>query len=205
MGVVAVILWVVAIVIVESAEGPGDDPSALETLAYFEREESSIYAGSLIFFLGTLFFVWFAASVRQAILEREGGTGRLAAIAFAAAAMKAVFDMAFVAPHVAGAFAANESDAPLDAGAAQALWYVGDGFFVAAEFAAALFFVAAAVAAFRTRVLPLWLAWLSLIAAVALMIPPIGWAALIFGVPVWVLLVSFLLWRRASVAGAHAA
>jgi uncharacterized protein (DUF58 family) len=38
-----------------------------------------------------------------------------------------------------------------------------------------------------------------LIAAV-LVVPPIGWAGLIFGVPLWVLITSVLLWRRGEQA-----
>lgn len=193
-GVLAVVLWVIAIVVVESAGQPDDTPAAL--LAYFETEEATTYAGGLLFFLGTLLFVAFAASLRQAVAERGGGANRLAAIVYGAAVMKAVFDMAFIAPQISGVVAANESDAPLDPAAAQALWSVGDGFFVAAEFAAALLLATTAIAAFRTRVLPVWLAWASLVVAVALVIPPIGWAALIFGIPLWVLVVSLLLWSR---------
>ena len=58
--------------------------------------------------------------------------------------------------------------------------------------------IATAVAVLRTGILPRWLAWVSLALALLLLIPPIGWLGLIFGLPLWTLLVSFLLWQRAS-------
>jgi len=47
--------------------------------------------------------------------------------------------------------------------------------------------------------LPVWLAWASLVFALGLLIFPIGWAVLIFGVPLWTVVVSVLLWRRVRV------
>ena len=198
-GVAAVALWVAGIFVIEGfGDSPDEDATAQAIVSYFEEDERSIYVGLFLFFLGTLLFVWFAASLRSAVAALEGRGARLASILFAGAVMKAVFDMAFLAPHIAGAFAANNADAELDAGAAQALWYVDDGFFVAAEFAAALFLVATAVAVLRWRVLPGWVAWVSILLALVLLVPPIGWAALIFGIPLWTLIVSLLLFRRGT-------
>ena len=198
-GVAAVVLWVVGIFVIEGfGDSPDDDGSPQAIVSYFEEDEVPIYVGSLLFFLGTLLFVWFAGSLRSAVAALEGGTSRLASIVFAGAIMKAVFDMAFLAPQIAGAFAANEADAPLAPEAAQALWFVDDGFFVAAEFAAVLLLVSTAVAIFRWRVLPIWLAWFSLLVAVVLLVPPIGWAALLFGIPLWTLIVSVLLYLRGA-------
>jgi hypothetical protein len=53
----------------------------------------------------------------------------------------------------------------------------------------------------RTRaVLPRWLAWASLVVALTLLIAPVGWAALIFGFPIWVVIVSVLLWMPGTTA-----
>jgi hypothetical protein len=60
--------------------------------------------------------------------------------------------------------------------------------------------VTTAIAILRTRLLPVWWAWISLVIAVVLLIPPIGWAAIIFGMPIWILVTSVLLYRR-PVAG----
>jgi hypothetical protein len=60
-------------------------------------------------------------------------------------------------------------------------------FFIAAELALIPFFVGVAVVALRTGVLPRWWAAFSILIAVVLVIGPIGWAALIFGTPIWLL------------------
>ena len=64
---------------------------------------------------------------------------------------------------------------------------MSDMFFVAAELALIPFFVGTAIVALRTRVLPKWWAAFSILIAVVLLIGPIGWAALIFGTPLWLL------------------
>ena len=49
------------------------------------------------------------------------------------------------------------------------------------------FYLGAAIVAFRTGALPRWWAAFGILIAVVLVIGPIGWAALIFGTPVWIL------------------
>ncbi len=63
---------------------------------------------------------------------------------------------------------------------------------------------ATGVHALRTRSLPRWLAWVSLVVALALIVLPIGWAALLFAFPLWVLVVSYLLWSAGSTTAAGA-
>ncbi len=98
--------------------------------------------------------------------------------------------LAIVAPGGAGAFA---NDA-LEPAAAQSLGMMSFIFFIAAQVFAAAFFVAPALAAIRSGVLPSWLAWVSVALAVVLL-TPIGFLALLIGFPLWVLVVSVLLWQ----------
>jgi hypothetical protein len=44
--------------------------------------------------------------------------------------------------------------------------------------------------------MPRWLAWVSFLFALWLLIPPIGWAGLLLGVPLWTVAVALLLWMR---------
>lgn len=197
-GFAAVLGWLLGVLIVEGVgDTPGDDATAENVLQYFENEEASLYTGGILFFLGSALLIWFGSGLRSAIGEHGGGD-RLASIVFGSAVATSVLSMAFVAPQFGGAFAANEATAPLAPEAAQALWFAGDGFFVACEFAAASLLAATAVAIFATRLLPGWLAWASLLVAAILVIPPIGWAGLIIGVPLWVLITSILLWRQSA-------
>jgi hypothetical protein len=195
-GVVAVVLWIVAVFVLESAS-PGSDASADEILAYFDEDAGSIWIGGFLFALGTAFFLWFVGVLRATFLAAEGPPGLLTAIAFAGAIGKAVFDMGLVGGLTAGAIAANEADG-LSAEAAQTLFFVDDAFFVGAEFMALVFMAAAGTVILARRVLPAWLGWLALVIALGLLVVPIGWAFLLFGVPLWVLVASVLLFASAA-------
>ena len=48
-------------------------------------------------------------------------------------------------------------------------------------------FVAVSILALKTAALPKWWSWFGILLAVVLVIGPIGWAGLIFGVPIWTL------------------
>jgi hypothetical protein len=75
---------------------------------------------------------------------------------------------------------------------------VDDAFFVGAELAAALLLVATGLAILRYSALPRWVAWISFLFALWLLIPPIGWAGLLVGVPLWTIIVAVLLWMRSG-------
>jgi hypothetical protein len=195
-GVVAVVLWVIGVFVLENAS-PGRDASADEIVAYFDDESTNIFIGAFLFALGTVFFVWFLGSLRAAFLAAEGHPGRLTAVVFAGGVGKAVFDLGVVGGMSAGAIAVDEADL-LTPGAAQALFYIDDAFFVGAEFMALVFMLAAGALILTKRALPVWLGWLALLIALGLLVIPIGWAFLLFGVPLWVLLASALLFMRTS-------
>jgi hypothetical protein len=59
-----------------------------------------------------------------------------------------------------------------------------------------VFFLAAALSIFRFRALPRWLGWLALVLAVLAVIPPVGWAVLALGLPIWTLIASWLVFAR---------
>ena len=199
-GIAAVGLWLAGIVVLEGvADTPADDAPASAFAAYYEDESGAIVGGSILFLIGSLLFMWFLGSVRAAFNRAEGGIARFTAIAFAGGLATAVFSMAIVGPDVAGAIIED-----IEPAAAQALRALSIGFFVLMEFAAALFLAASAVVALRTRVLPRWLAWVTLAIVVILLIPHIGWAALAVLFPLWIVLVSVLLFQRQGTVPAPA-
>lgn len=197
-GVLAVVLWVVGVILVESSGTPGDEASAQELVAYYEEDSASILAGSFVFMLGTAAFVWFLGSLRERIQWREGAGSRLAATTFGAGILTSAMMIAFVAPEAAAAFGSDQLDRALEPGAVDALALVGDGFFIGAEAALVVFFLAAGVAALRSRALPAWLGWISIVFAVAAILPWIGWAIVIWGLPLWVLVASIWMLVRPS-------
>jgi hypothetical protein len=195
-GILAVILWVISVFVIESADAPDEDAGGQEIAAYFESDGSKLLAGSFIFMVGTAVFIWFLGSLRARLFWAEGGAGRVTAIVFGSGLVVAAMSMGLMAPQAAGGLMADETDAPIDPGAAQAFDALGDGFFIAAEATVFVFFLAIAVAALRTRVLPVWLGWASLVLGILALVPWIGWAVYIWGLPLWVLVVSIWLYVR---------
>ena len=118
---------------------------------------------------------------------------RLTAIAFGGGVAAAIFGFALPGPDMAAAIA---DGADLSPQAAEAIRISGDVFFIGAEMSAAVLLAATGIHALRTGSFPRWFGWVSLVIALALIILPIGWAAMLFAFPLWVLFVSYLLWNK---------
>jgi hypothetical protein len=194
-GLLAVIGWIVGIIMLDVA-GSEDEGAAL--LAAYKADEGQILGGTVIWLIGTAFFFFFLGWLRSRLLAAEGGDGCLTAIAFAGGVATAICLALMPGGDAAGALSNDE----IDESAALALGSVGDAFFVAAEYLLPVLLIASALVALRYAALPKWLGWIQLLVALALLIPWIGWAALIFAFPLWVLVVSFLLWSGSRARGA---
>jgi hypothetical protein len=193
-GVVAVILWVIGVAVLEAADAPDTDARGIVALVYFTEHEDAILAGTFVFMLGAVFFLWFVAFLRAALYRMEGSLGTLASAAYAGGIATGTCGLLLPTSQAVGALN-NDNLSP---SAAQTLLMLGDLFFYAAELAAAVLLIATAIVILRARAwLPVWLAWVSLVIAIVLLIPPIGWAALLFGVTLWTILVGLLLYVKA--------
>src|SRR5205807_9920108 len=133
--------------------------------------------------LGSLGFVALVAGLRVRLVDAAGAASQLPGLALAGAAMAGVCGMLTAAVDVAGAVAKNA----IDPSTAAAFHHSLDVFFLSAELAAIIPLAAVAIVAWRTRVLPRWWAAFSGLVAVVLVVGPIGWLGLIFGVPIWTL------------------
>jgi hypothetical protein len=193
-GVVAVVLWVIGIIVLTGPGHLGNDSSdaPLVILAKYAGHSAAIQWGAWLIMLGALAFIWFVGSLRSALFAAEGGTGRLATLTGMGGVATG---LGVLLAHVPSFAAATTSD-NLTAPAAKAMLLMDDVFFYAAEFAVAVLFFATAVSIFRWRVLPTWLGWVSVVFAVLAVIPPVGWAILGLGLPLWTLVVSWLLYAR---------
>ena len=193
-GVAAVVLWVVSLFVVEGVTNPPSENATPErALAYFREEEAGIFVSTFLFALGSLLFLWFVGSLRAVLAAAEGGVARVANIALGAGVAFALLTLLFALPPSVGAF----SEETIGPAAAEALWYLDDVFFVAAQFTAVPLLVATALVAWRTGVLPRWLAVLSVLIALVLLVPLGGVFTLGLGLPVWTIATSVLLSRRA--------
>jgi hypothetical protein len=197
VGPLAVALWIVGLALL-SNNGPSDHATGSEILAWYRSHTNTILFGGWLFMIGSLGFVTFVAGLRVRLAEALGSSSQLPGLALAGAAIAGVCGMLMAAVDVAGAVDKNDID-PSTAGA---FHHFLDVFFLSAELAAIVPLTAVGVAAWRTRVLPRWWAAFSGFVAVVLVIGPIGWIGLIFGVPVWTLGTSlFVLLRSPERAG----
>ena len=204
--VLAVACWIAGMVVVNSfSDTIPHHPTDVQLLHWIQGNQDPITSGSWLFCVGCLAFLWFAALLRPRLAEAEGGHHTQTTLAFAGAAAATVFGLLI---HLGDLAAAIDQDS-ISAATAGMLHNMSDMFFVGAELALIPFFVGVAVVAFRTGVLPKWWAVFSILIGIVLVIGPIGWAALIFGTPVWLLGTGLIVGsrpraRRTAVAAATA-
>ena len=193
VGPLAVALWIVGFALLTSHQ-PGDHATGGQILAWYRAHTDTIVLGGWLFMIGCVGFVAFVAGVGQ----------RLAApvLALAGAAIAGVSGMLTAAVDVAGGL--DKKD--IGPATAATFHHAVDIFFITAELAAVLPLAAVAVVVWRNRVLPRWWAAFSGLVAVVLVIGPIGWLGLIFGLPIWTLGTSLfvLLGSRARMRAAAA-
>jgi len=190
-GPLAVALWIGGLFAI-THDNPHDHATDAQILAWYQGNANWILLGGWLFMLGCLCFIVFASALRRRLARAEGGEGSLATLAFAGAVLAGGFGLMIPLADIAGAI--DKSD--ITAATAGTFHRIGDAFFVGAALGLVVPFAAVAVLAWRTRVVPRWWAALGGFAALVLIIGPIGWAALIFGTPIWVLGTTFFLLRR---------
>lgn len=192
LGPLAVALWIAGVALINN-NAPGDHATGSEILAWYRSHSDSITMGGWLFMLGCLGFVGFVAGLRVRLVEAAGQASQLPGLALAGAAMAGVCGMLTAAVDLAGGIDKND----IDPATAATFHHSTDIFFVGAELAAVLPLAAVAVVVWRTRVMPRWWAAFAGLVAVVLIAGPIGWAGLIFGVPLWTLGTSFFVLRGA--------
>ena len=189
--VVTVSLWIVGLVIGGLASNLDDSASDAQVLTWVQQNSGDIIVGAWLFMLGCVAFLVFAGLLRERLANAEGGNHLLANIAFGGGIATAVLGIGTNADITTAINKDTTSPS-----AAAAFHHLGDLFFMGSELMLIAFIGFASVLAWRTAVLPRWWTVFGLIVAVVLAIGPIGWAALIFGTPIWVLGTSLLVGRR---------
>lgn len=160
------ILTGAAAIMFERGPLSASDPIAKIT-AYYTDNHDALRAQALLFVIGAGFFVWFAGSLRSFLARAEGGSGRLSTVAFGAGVASTVVTLVALAFQVGLASATRDAGQPALVGTIDAL-------FVIANLPLAVMLIAIAVLTFRTAAFPAWLGWLSVVAALAQLLPVLG-------------------------------
>jgi hypothetical protein len=191
MGPLSLVLWVVGIILINH-NGPADHATGVQILAWYKSDSDTIVMGGWLFMLGCLGFVTFVSGLRVRLAEATGPGSQLPGLALAGAAMAGVCGLLTAGVDLTGGIDKND----IDPGTAATLHHSVDLFFVGAELAAILPLAAFAIVAWRKRIVPRWWAGFSTLVAVVLIVGPIGWLGLIFGVPLWTLGTSLFVLLR---------
>jgi hypothetical protein len=159
--------------------------------------------GAYMWVLAALALLWFATRLRQVLRDAKGDASILPNLVFGAGVVYSALLAASGVTFAAVAYAVKVLDAPVTNAdlvrvLPQLAWMI---LLLGAGFAAILLVVASCIASFQTGVLPRWLAWLGVVAAI-LLVFDLAYQNIIPFL-VWVLAASIvLLMRRDQTANA---
>lgn len=196
-GVVFIVLGLVANLVIYPGSAPDfvDEPAKI--VAFYEDDPSAIMATGMLNLIGSFFLLWFLGSLRSVLRRAETAEGRVSAIAFAGGTAGVALLLAAASVDLVAALRVDEQD-QIDPAVATALWDISLILFgAAATMAFAVLLVATGVVILRTRTLPVWLGWVSLVIGIGLAIPPISFFVF-FGFLAWVLITSVVLYLAAE-------
>jgi hypothetical protein len=178
------------------SDSPDADARLTKVIQYWTDHKDREIASSIVASVGLLFFVWFAGCLRARLALLEGGGRRLANTAFAGAILFAVGGLLFSALN----FAVADTVGKVPPGVTQSIHVLDNELFFPLLVGTALLYLASGVAILRTRALPVWLGWVSVVLGV-LSVTPVGFFAFLAMI-LWVGLVSVLLYLRPVEAAA---
>jgi hypothetical protein len=187
-GVVFFIL--IAITFALSNDTPDTDTSTADTVSYWSAHDSRLIASSIIGTFAVIFFIWFAATLRSALLRAEGGDGRLSLLAFSG--MLVIGISGSIGSALSFTVADSVNDVPPQV--TQALSVLSEDFFLPFLAGIAVFMLATGFCVLRHGGLPRWLGWVAIALAVV-SVTPIGFVGFL-GAFVWVLVTSIVLYMR---------
>jgi hypothetical protein len=160
-GIVAVVLFVVGFGLYTSG-APGFDASGNDVAKHFADHATRIQIGLTTIAVGLFFFIWFLGSLRSAIAAAEGGSGRLASIAYGAG----LISVAALAVGLTGGATAALRPEEVDPNLTRALNDFGILIGGPAAGAFTALFAATAIAGYRHKALPAPIAGFSALSAI---------------------------------------
>jgi hypothetical protein len=201
----AILMWVAF-----SIQGvlPQADDSQADVVEYFSTYHNDVMGGVVLRVAAGIFFLWFIGTLRSVLAAAEGGTGRLANVAFGAGLLMLAAGMGAMASLASIAYNAERGVDPSFAGSMMAMTHL---FFVGGAMGMAWLLFATALVVFRTRVFSRWVAStgvvIGLVAIVLGIVAPAGTSG-VSAYPLfilWVVALSILMAREDPGRGRMAA
>jgi hypothetical protein len=189
-GLLYVLLFVIAIVTT-----PDTGETNREILEHYadEGNRRNDIILTFLFAAAALAFFWFASDLRSR-LAAVAPLSALPTLALGAGIASAGLLLVAAATFGSISFTYEEGDFELDPNTARLVGSIGYGAFVGSMWMAGLVVLATSLVAFRTRVLPAWLAWLGILVTIALVFAFAFFP--VFALLVWVAVVSVVLLAR---------
>lgn len=196
-GVLYVLLWVITIALLDNDPGDSDADIASWYADSGNRDQQIITFFVVV--AASLCFVWFLSVLRARIAQAEGTAGVKAAVAYGAGLVAVTLWTIAAAVWMAISFAVDDSDDfvvdpnmdRLFSNFGYAIWFGGTTI-------ALLVVLSVALVGLKGALIPKWLAWVSVLVAVTMLvsftfIPFLIWLA-------WLLVVSlvWLFWKPAT-------
>jgi hypothetical protein len=188
-------LLIVAVFILDS-DTPDADASTADAVSYWTAHDARAVTAGIVGAFAVIFLLWFAGSLRAALLRAEGGQGRLSTLSFAGLVVVATAgaigsNLDFVLGDIADKLHAENADATI-----QTLSALDSDFFFPFVAGLAVTMFASGLCTLRFGALPRWLGWASIVIGISLVTPAgfIGFLAAL----VWVLVVSVVLYLQAD-------
>ncbi len=189
-GVVFVLLSIVGFAL--GSDEPDANASAAKVMAFWTDNDGKEMFISAIFAVATAAVVVFGAALREALRAAEAGFERLASIAFAGVVIAATGILTIVSI----TFTAADTVGDVSPQVTQTLSALNGDFFFPMAIGFSVMLIASGIVVLRTGLLPRWLGWISIVLGVCGFTP--AGIVVFFGVQVWILVVSVLLYLRAT-------
>jgi hypothetical protein len=191
-GVLFVVLVFASFLI--EGEPPSADERPREIVEFYSDNEGQTIFAALLASLGAVALIFFAASVRRAMRRGEQAMGVLSMATLAGGAVAATG----IATDSALRFALADKADEISPVAVQSLHAFWEAFFFPMVVGIGTLILALSLGALRTRLIPVWLAWIGILIFVVFFTPA-GFVAFLVSA-LWIIVVSILLWRQEPAA-----
>jgi hypothetical protein len=191
-GILFVLLFVVAFLLTDDS---GDTPAELRAFYTDSGNQTKQFAAFFIFLAAMLAFLWFLGTLRAELFRSEGADGALTSIAFGSGLVFTVLMTAGLTLLTSPAFMASDDNFTFDPNTANFMQDAGYGLFVAALIFSSVLLLSTSLVSYRTRMMPLWFAWVSVPAAIALLFGVFFFPIVVL--LLWVLILSIVMLLRA--------